>query len=93
MSKALIRSTRGRGSDNVAGIVPAVCSAVVPGVGQLLNGETDKAIGVFVVAAISGASLIGALPLIGSVAGLVYGATWIYGVADGFLEGRKKRST
>ena len=91
MSKALIRSSRGRGSDNVAGIVPAVCSAVVPGVGQLLNGETDKAIGVFVVAAISGASLIGALPLIGSVAGLVYGATWIYGVADGFLAGRKKR--
>jgi len=76
----------------VAGVVPAVCSAVVPGVGQLLNGETDKAIGVFVVAAISGASLIGALPLIGSVAGLVYGATWIYGVADGFLSGRKKRA-
>ena len=72
--------------------MPAVCSAFVPGVGQLVNGETDKAIGVFVVAAISGASLIGALPLIGSVAGLVYGATWIYGVADGFLEGRKKRS-
>ena len=93
MGKALIRSTRGRGADNVAGIVPAVCSAVVPGVGQLLNGETDKALGVFVVAAISGASLIGALPLIGSIAGLVYGATWIYGVADGFLEGRKKRST
>ena len=92
MSKALIRSTRGRGGGNVAGIVPAVCSAVVPGVGQLLNGEPDKAIGVFVVAAISGASLIGALPLIGSLAGLVYGATWIYGVADGFLEGRKKRS-
>lgn len=76
----------------MAGVVPAVCSAVVPGVGQLLNGETDKAIGVFVVAAISGASLIGALPLIGSVAGLVYGATWIYGVADGFLSGRKKRA-
>lgn len=92
MSKALIRSTRAR-RDNTAGIVPAVCSAVVPGVGQLLNGETDKALGVFVVAAISGASLIGAIPLIGSVAGLVYGATWIYGVADGFLEGRKKRGS
>ena len=89
MSKALIRSRRGK--DNAAGIVPAVCSAIVPGVGQLLNGETDKALGVFVVAAVSGASLIGALPLIGSIAGLVYGATWIYGVADGFLEGRKKR--
>jgi len=46
---------------------------------------------VFVVAAVSGASLIGAIPIIGSVAGLVYGVTWLYGVADGYLEGRKKR--
>jgi TM2 domain-containing membrane protein YozV len=89
MSKALIRMRRG--TDNTAGIVPAVCSAIVPGVGQLINGETDKALGVFVVAAVSGASLIGALPLIGPIAGLVYGATWLYGVADGFLAGRKRR--
>ncbi|HET7504863.1 MAG TPA: hypothetical protein VFK02_27760 [Kofleriaceae bacterium] len=88
MSKALVKSVRrGRG---VGGIIPAVCSAVVPGVGQLLNGESDKAIGVFVVAAVSGASFLGAIPLIGSVAGLVYGATWLYGVADGYLQGRKK---
>jgi len=46
---------------------------------------------VFVVAAVSGAGFLGAIPLIGSVAGLVWGATWLYGVADGFLEGRKKR--
>jgi len=91
MSKALVRSTRGRGGDNVAGLVPAICSAVIPGVGQLINGETDKAIGVFVVAAVSASSVIGALPLLGSVAGLVYGVTWLYGVADGFLAGRKKR--
>jgi hypothetical protein len=87
MSKALVK-VRTRGG---TGIVPAVCSALLPGVGQLVNGETDKAIGVFVVAAVSGASFIGAIPLIGSVAGLVYGATWLYGVADGFLQGRKKR--
>ena len=90
MSKALIKSSGGR-RDNVSGIIPAACSAVIPGLGQLINGETDKAIGVFVVAAVSASSFLGALPLIGGIAGLVYGATWIYGVADGFLEGRKKR--
>lgn len=86
MSKALVKSSRGAG-----GVIPAVCSALVPGVGQLINGDSDKAIGVFVVAAISGASFIGAIPLLGSVAGLIYGATWVYGVADGYLQGRKKR--
>ena len=70
--------------------MPAVCSAFVPGVGQLVNGETDKAIGVFVVAAVSASSFIAALPLLGSVAGLVYGATWLYGVADGFVQGRRR---
>ena len=90
MSKALIKSSGG-GTDNVAGIIPAACSAVVPGLGQLINGETDKAIGVFVVAAVTGLSVVGAIPLIGSVAGMVGAATWLYGVADGFLQGRKKR--
>jgi len=90
MSKALVKSVGSKG-DRAGGIVPAVCSAVIPGVGQLVNGETDKAIGVFVVAAISGASFVGAIPLLGSVAGLVYGATWLYGVADGFVQGRRKR--
>ncbi len=85
MSKALVKH-RGGGS----GVVPAVCSAVIPGVGQLVNGETDKAIGVFVVAGIAGAGFIGAIPLIGPVAGLIYGATWLYGVADGYIQGRKK---
>lgn len=88
MSKALVKSSSGeRGS----GLVPAVCSAVIPGVGQLVNGETDKAIGVFVVAAVSGASFVLALPLVGGLASLVYGATWIYAVADGYVQGRKKR--
>ena len=85
MSKALVRRS-GSGS----GVVPAVCSALIPGVGQLVNGETDKAIGVFVVAAVAGASFLGAIPLIGSLAGLVYGATWVYGVADGYIQGKKK---
>jgi hypothetical protein len=89
MSKALVRRSGGGGS-STAGVVPAVASALVPGVGQLLNGEVDKAIGVFAVAAIAGASFLGAIPLIGSIAGLVYGATWVYGVADGYIQGKKK---
>jgi hypothetical protein len=40
---------------------------------------------------VSASSFLGAIPVIGSIAGLVWGATWIYGVADGFIEGRKKR--
>ena len=87
MSKALVRRPSG-GTGN--GVVPAVCSALITGVGQLVNGEVDKAIGVFAIAAIAGASFVGAIPLIGSIAGLVYGATWIYGVADGYITGKKK---
>ena len=56
------------------------------GLGQLINGEGDKALGVFAVAAVTGASFLGGLPLIG----VVYGITWVYGVADGYLTGKKK---
>jgi len=85
MSNALIKRSGG------SGVVPAVCSAIVPGVGQLVNGETDKAIGVFVVAGVAGASFLGALPIIGSVAGLVYAATWLYGVGDAYVQGKRRR--
>jgi hypothetical protein len=88
MSKALVKSSSGGGG---SGIVPAVASGFVPGLGQLVNGETDKAIGVFAVSTIAGLGFIGAIPLIGPVAALVGGATWIYGVADGYFTGRKKR--
>ena len=84
MSKALVRRSGG------SGVLPAVCSALIPGVGQLVNGDTDKAIGVFAVATLSGLSFLGAIPLIGSAAALIYGATWLYGVADGYVQGRKK---
>jgi hypothetical protein len=86
MSKALVK--RGGGGN---GVVPAVCSAVIPGVGQLVNGEGDKAIGVFAVAVVSGASFIGAIPILGGIAGLVYAGTWLYGVADGYVQGKRKR--
>ncbi len=84
-----------RSSGSVAdGAVPAVASGFVPGLGQLMNGESDKALGVFVVAAICGGGLLGGIlggiPIIGGIAGLVGGITWIYGVADGYLTGRKK---
>jgi hypothetical protein len=84
MSKALVR----RGSGN--GVVPAVCSALVPGVGQLVNGETDKAIGVFAVAVVAASSFLGAIPLLGGAASLIYGAVWLYGVADGYITGKSK---
>ena len=87
MSNALVKRPSGGGG---TGIVPAVASAIIPGVGQLVNGETDKAIGVFVIYAVAGAGFIGAIPVIGPIAGLVAGATWLYGVADGFIQGRKK---
>ena len=86
MSKALGR----RGDDNVRGVVAGVASAVIPGVGQLINGETDKAIGVFVVAAVSGAGFLASIPLVGTVAAAVYAVTWVYGVADGVIQGRKR---
>ena len=31
-----------------------------------------------------------ALPILGTVAGLVGAGTWLYGVADAFVTGRKK---
>jgi TM2 domain-containing membrane protein YozV len=85
MSTALVK----RGSP-ARGIVPAVASAVLPGLGQLVNGETNKGIGVMVTYVVAGAGFIGALPLIGWVAGVVGGVTWIYAVADGYVQGRKK---
>jgi hypothetical protein len=87
MSKALVRRSGGGGG---SGVVPAVCSALIPGLGQLVNGETDKALGVFAVSVVAGASFLGAIPIIGTVAGIVAAGTWLYGVADGYVQGKKK---
>ena len=86
MSKALVR----RGSGGGSGVVPAVASAVIPGAGQLINGEGDKAVGVFAVYVVAGLSFLGVIPLVGTVAGIVAGGTWLYGVADGYFTGKKK---
>jgi hypothetical protein len=89
MSNALVKSSSSSSSGG-SGLVPAACSLVIPGVGQLINGETDKAIGVFVVAAATGAAFLGGLPLIGGVLGLVHLATHVYAVGDAYIQARKK---
>lgn len=87
MNKALVKRTKLRSG----GVLPAVASGVIPGLGQLINGESDKAIGVFAVSAVAGLGFWSAVPLLGPIAGLVAGCTWIYGIADGYRTGRKKR--
>ena len=82
MSKALMRQSGGG-----SGVVPAVCSAVIPGVGQLVNGETEKAIGVFAVALVAGA--LHGVPIIGGIAALVGLGTWLYGVGDAYITGKR----
>ena len=87
MGNALMKRS---GGSVASGAVPAVASALIPGLGQLINGEGDKALGVFAVWAVAGLGFLGVIPLIGTLAGAVGGVTWIYGVADGYLTGRKK---
>ncbi|RMH43255.1 MAG: hypothetical protein D6689_05785 [Deltaproteobacteria bacterium] len=87
MTKALTT----RDDDPVRGLVAAGASAVLPGLGQLINGDTDKAIGVAVTFVVAGAGFWSALPLVGTAAGLVASLTWVYGVADGYLRGKKKK--
>ena len=84
MSKALMRQSNGGGS----GVVPAVCSAIIPGVGQLVNGQTDKAIGVFAVAGLC--AIVHGVPIIGGIAAIVGAVTWLYGVGDAYVQGKKK---
>lgn len=87
MSKALVKSSSSSGN----GVVPAVASFFIPGVGQLINGESDKAIGVFVVSVATAAAFLGGLPLIGGVMMLCHAATHVYAVGDAYIQGKKKR--
>jgi hypothetical protein len=86
MSNALVK----RSDSGGGGVVPAACSLVIPGVGQLINGEGDKALGVFAVSVVTGAGFLLGLPLIGGIAGLFHLATHVYAVGDAYLQGRKK---
>ena len=73
-----------------AGIVPATASLVVPGVGQAINGQGKKAIGVFGVALATGAAFMTGLPLLGGIIGAAHLVTHAYAVGDAYIQARKK---
>lgn len=73
------------------GVVPATASLVIPGVGQLINGQGKKAVGVFGIALATGAAFMTGLPLLGGVIGLAHLATHAYAVGDAYVQARKKR--
>jgi TM2 domain-containing membrane protein YozV len=75
----------------VTGVVPAAASFAVPGVGQLLNGQGTKALGVFGVAVATGAAVLAGLPLIGGIIGIAHIATHAYAVGDAYVQARKKK--
>ena len=83
MFKALIREQK-------KALVPAVASALLPGLGQLINGDVNKALAVFAIAAITGAGFIGVIPILGPLAGWLYGAVWLYAVGDAFVRGKRR---
>jgi hypothetical protein len=89
MSNALMKSPSSGSSTD--GVLPAVASALIPGLGQLLNKESDKAIGVFAV--VVGGFFLSSLPIVGSIAWLVAAGSWVYGVADGYITGKKKKTS
>jgi hypothetical protein len=73
------------------GVVPAAASFVVPGVGQLMNGQGSKALGVFGVAMATGAAFLTGLPLLGGLIGVGHLVTHAYAVGDAYVQARKKR--
>ena len=85
MGKGLIKKPGGSGA------VPGIASLFLPGLGQLINGENDKALGVFATWGIAGLSVIAAIPIVGWVGGLVAAGTHFYAVADGIITARRKR--
>ena len=85
MSNSLAKRSKAKG------IVPATASLVVPGVGQLINGQGTKAVGVFGVAMATGAAFMTGLPLLGGIIGLAHLATHAYAVGDAYIQARKKR--
>jgi TM2 domain-containing membrane protein YozV len=87
MSKALVKSE----SSSSQGVVPGVASLLIPGVGQLINGETDKAIGMGAVFVVTGIGLLTGLPLVGGVLALAHLGMHAVAGADAYIQGRKKR--
>ena len=62
--------------------MPAIASWCIPGLGQLINRESDKALGVF--AAFMVTAYASQLPLVGGIAAVAAVGTWLYGVVDGY---------
>lgn len=85
MSNSLAKRSKAKG------VVPAAASLVVPGVGQLINGQGTKAVSVFGVAMATGAAFMTGLPLLGGIIGLAHLATHAYAVGDAYVQARKKR--
>jgi hypothetical protein len=83
MSKALVKA------DNGPHAVPALASAVLPGLGQLVKGDTDKGVGMLTVAVVAGSSYLATLPLLGHLAGILFGGVWLYSVADAAFARKK----
>ena len=84
-SYALTKPSKARG------VVPATASLVVPGIGQLINGQGTKAVGVFGVAMATGAAFLTGMPILGGIIGLAHLATHAYAVGDAYFTARKKR--
>lgn len=72
------------------GVLPAVASAAVPGLGQLINGQGDKALVLFLAWFGAGLGVLGAVPVGGAWAGAAAAATWLYSAVDACAIGRKK---
>jgi len=85
MTTSLTKRSKARG------VVPAAASLVVPGVGQLINGQGTKALGVFGVALATGAAFLTGLPLLGGVIAVTHVVTHVYAVGDAYVQARKKR--
>lgn len=73
------------------GVVPAAASLVVPGVGQLINGQGAKAVTTFGIAFATGAAFMTGLPLLGGIIGAAHVVTHVYAVGDAYIQARKKR--
>ena len=85
MTTSLAKRSKARG------VVPAAASLVVPGAGQLINGQGTKALGVFGIAFATGAAFLTGLPLLGAVIGIGHIATHVYAVGDAYVTSRRKR--
>lgn len=73
------------------GVVPATASLLLPGVGQLINGQGKKAVGVFGVAMATGAAFMTGMPILGGIIGAAHLVTHAYAVGDAYIQARKKR--